>query len=308
VEVTPPAQPAAAPRRVKTAIIDGQTVNLRTLGIGYRLCAIAIVYSLTTIIISIILLASGQQILGTILLWTGQIATTCMIAGGHERRAIGDGEVASPPRKLSAIQRVRTALLGCFCWIPLLGLIPALLFCSNAREVFTSQGVPLGIFGPAQSVIEILCEGLCHTCGYDISQQASNTCPECGGDVTSDKPSPSANAKPLSVTAEEFTSCASGCTDLVPLGLIIGLPAVSLLIVGGSTAHGFLTALWIAGVAWGLVASRQATHAQHLLAPQRSFASPAIGLTSLVNPALAALILLRLAAQLRRAARDTTAL
>ncbi len=306
MEVPPPAQPAAAPRLVKTAIVDGEVVNLRTLGIGYRLCAIAIVYSLISMLISVVLITTRLHNIGVILFWTGQLATSCLIACGHHARALGDGQVDSPPRDATATERVDAAALGMCCWIPLLGLIPALAFCISARTIFRSHGVPLGPVGPSQSVIDSLCEGRCHTCGYDITQQAGNTCPECGGDITTDRvnPSPSPAPAPPPLSAEDISTCAARCSQVAIVGLMLGLPAIALMILGSNTAPGLLPLLWFTGLVWGMYAHDYAKSARQILAPERWSAAVIITLASFLNPVLAAPTLFQLAAQLRRAARD----
>ena len=303
-----PTIPSALPAStVKAARISGKMVNLHALAAAYRLSALAVLGSFATLCLTLFLLARGMTSLGLTVFTISQLATGAAIGCAAHRSAAGAAAVEQPPRTLSLLHLAGSTFFAALCCIPILGLLPAADLCGKAHRIFNTLGVPVGMLGPSQAALASLRLGVCHQCGYDISKQPGNTCPECGNDVAGDKADATGSLGPVQVDTQAATSCATACTVMVTIGLLIGVPQAFLFVFAASNLRDHLLWLWLPGPIWGLVASVLASRALRILAARGTVDHAVVLLSSLLCPAFGAIILAKLASRLSRAAQTGTA-
>jgi hypothetical protein len=299
--------PASRSPTAKFANINGQMVNLHSLAVSYRICVIAVVGSFLALFFSVVLMAYGIVVLGSLLFVSGQLACGIAIATAFRISRIGDDAVAIPRRKPTFIVfRVAfdafTAVVAAF---PIFGLMPAANFCNWAHRVFNTLGVPVGILGPSQAVISTLRLGLCHRCGYDISQQPGNLCPECGSDISSDKPAPG-GLSAVQIDRRRARVLAGRCILVGAIGLALGIIQTQLVLPYKPSKSDIAFWTWLIGAIWGVVAMVLAGRSLRALAARGALDHIVVLLTSLISPLVGAIVLLWIALRLRSAAKTGT--
>lgn len=308
MEVTASLQPDRSAPTAKATRIDGQMVNLHALALSYRICALAVIFSLLLLVIVGMLLSRRMEVTALATLLGGQLATGITIAIAFRQRRLGNAAVAIEPAPLPSrvFDTAADVLTAALCSLPLLGLLPAADLCGKAHRVFNTLGVPVGMLGPSMAALASLRLGVCHHCGYDINHQPGDTCPECGTNIAGDKSSATSGLAPVRIDSSAAASCATACTMFAALGMFIGIVQLFLLISLGSKARDHLFLIWFPGLVWGAVASVLTRRALRILAARGTVDHAVVLLTSLLWPVISASILGKFAFRLRRAAESGT--
>jgi hypothetical protein len=291
----------------KFANINGKMVNLHSLAVSYRICVVAVVGSFLVLFFSVVLISRRIDVLASLLFVSGQLACGIAIATAFRLSRIGDDAVTRPPRKPPFIvfRVLFDALTAVVSALPIFGLMPAANFCNWAHRVFNTLGVPVGVLGPSQAVISTLRLGLCHKCGYDISQQPSNLCPECGTDVTGDKPAPG-GLSAVQNDRQRARVLAGRCILVGAIGLALGIIQIQFVLPYKPSKSDIAFWTWLIGAIWGVVALVLAGRSLRALAARGALDHIVVLLTSLISPLVGAIVLLWIALRLRSAAKSGT--
>ena len=84
----------------------------------------------------------------------------------------------------SGTSMVVAAIAGALMIIPFFGMLALVVVNVNATALLKHNGVRVGFFGVAPREMQLLVEGACIHCGYDVRGLPGLTCPECGTALT----------------------------------------------------------------------------------------------------------------------------
>lgn len=309
------------PSRHKVARVNGVLVDLYAEAMAYRVLGLSVATGLLTLFCAIGLMSSRNFTLAMIAFYGGQGLTGLMVGYGLYLRhtpvrlpppASSD---ASPPQPAIGSPGAAHAPQAHWRWlyafgyglvalVPLLGILPAAQICGDIHRIFNALGLPIGHFGPTNAAIDALHLGACHRCGYDIREQASNTCPECGADVAGDKPESQSLLRLVEIDRQAASRASRSTMSVGLLGLVVGIGQFAALFAVSRPDSGALLLIWSASIPMLFLGGVIAGRGKKVLAASGTVDDLAVVLAMLIWPVLGGVLLMKMSNRLSEAANS----
>jgi len=307
--------------RHKVARVNGVLVDLYAEAMAYRVLGLAVAAGVLTLIIAITLMSSRNFTLAMIAFYGGQGLTGLMVGFGLYLRhtpvilpppASNDapttqpviGPLGSAHGRQAARRWLYAIGYGTVALVPLVGLAPAAQLCGDIHRIFNALGLPIGHFGPTNAAIDALHLGACHRCGYDIREQASNTCPECGADVAGDKPESQSQLRLVEIDRQAASRASRTTMSVGLLGLVVGIGQFAALFAVSRPDSGALLLIWSASIPMLFLGGVIAGRGKKVLAASGTVDDLAVVLAMLIWPVLGGVLLMKMSNRLSEAANS----